>query len=205
MKIDSRKIKIVFKKIPRTLASHSFLTFLVFLFASLFLSGIIFYQSVLLLEEVEVSSSKKTLQFDQGNYKETLKQWQKREKDFEKVNSNQYLNPFQENREKLIIPTSTEEVSTSTEEESTTTIEEATTTPEEATSTPEGTPSPLVERLLAAESLSDFYIIRDGRIPLLWERALIWEELGLGSKDSYYGSEYQNKLLLAALKKELTE
>lgn len=58
-------------------------------------------------------------------------------------------------------------------------------------------------RLLGASSLLDFYNLKGEKMPLLNERAKMWQEFGLGSAQSYVGSTAQNQLLLAELKKRL--
>ena len=75
MKIKINKIKEKFKKIPRALAWHPFLSFWVVLLVSLVIGGVFFVKYVVLPEEPE-ESFKKTLRFKQGIYNEVLGQWE---------------------------------------------------------------------------------------------------------------------------------
>ena len=53
---------------------------------------------------------------------------------------------------------------------------------------------------LLASTLFEFYEIRGEGMPPISERALIWEELGLGRSEEYRGIYSQNILLLRTLK-----
>jgi|GEM_PF-1228099 len=200
------------KKIPKTLAEHLFLSFFGFLIIDLVIGGFIFYKYYLLIEDSEINITEKILEFEESNYQEVLNQWQTREKALKTINSRKYFNPFKELRNGNL-STSTEEA-TATEE--TTSIEESTSTSPESSppvseeSEPEPEPEPEPgpfssnEALLAARNLFEFFMIKDGKFPYFWDRAIIWENKGFGSRDYYYGSEYQNILLLETLKKDLT-
>jgi len=182
MKINIEKIKNPLKNLPKKLAKHPLLTFWILLFIALVLSGFVFYKYSVLVEKPEIETSRELLKFKQKTYQEVLDQWQQRKENLEKIDSKEYANPF-------IL---TGEVSTSVSSG-------------EATSTPEKiTPSALIKKLLVARNLTEFYMIRDGKVPLVSERAKIWEEKGLGLKDEYKGSKYQNVILLEKLKEELT-
>ncbi|MCX6764663.1 MAG: hypothetical protein NTU58_03075 [Candidatus Nealsonbacteria bacterium] len=218
MKISPKKLIKALGALPKKLAKHSFLTFFIFFLLDVVLGGIVFYKYVILIEKTKVENLKTPLKFDHANYQEVLNQWDKRQKNLEKIDSKQYINPFQETRisfststengtsavsipkgEEIIIPTSTEETVTTSEEVSGSNQEET------STQETSGLPSDLMAKLLLAGSISDFYIIKKERFPSVWERSIFWEEKGIGKRDDYYGSEHQNVLLLRALKKELTE
>lgn len=217
MKINPKKLIKNLKKLPKTLAKHSFSTFFMLLLLSFILGGIVFYKYVILIEKTKVETLRTPLRFDHANYQEVLNQWEKRQKNLEKIDFKQYINPFQEKR--IPFSTSTENgttavnisngeeiiISTSTQE-TVTTSEEVSGNNQEETSTQEtsGLPGELVAKLLFASNIFDFYRIKKERFPSIWERAIIWEEKGFGKRENYYGSEYQNMILLQALKKELT-
>jgi len=198
MKINIKKTKKIIRVIPKILAKHSFLTFFCFLFIALTLGGIVFYKYIVLIEENEIDDFKEFLVFRKEIYQEVLDYWQKREENFEQANSKQFISPFGEEREEIIIPTTTEEATSTLEESPPEELPPVEPSPEEP-ELPEN-----IQELLAATNLFEFYILRDGIVPLLEERAIIWEEKGLGHVEEYKGTSYQNMLLLVELKKELT-
>jgi len=193
MNLNLAKFKIKIGNIPNVLAERCFLSFWIMLFIALTLGGVIFYQYIFVLGKIETRLSKESLNLKKENYEKVLESWQSREKRFQELDSKDYLNPFKLGDKHVI-------------EESTST---ATSTESEATSTEEGLPeeviSPLVEKLMKARNLHEFYYIQGRNIPLLSERAVVWQEKGLGQKDLYFGTDYQNQLLLSVLKKELTQ
>jgi hypothetical protein len=217
MKISPKKIINTIRALPKELAKHSFLTFFTFFLLDLVLGGIVFYKYVILIEKTKVETLRTPLRFDHANYQEVLNQWEKRQKNLEKIDSKQYINPFQEtrisfststengtseiiipNNEEIIIPTSTEETATTSEEVSNNNQEE------NSTQETSGLTSDIMVKLLFAGNIFDFYRIKKEKFPSIWERGIIWEEKGLGKRDDYYGSEYQNVILLQSLKKDLT-
>jgi hypothetical protein len=218
MKINPKKIIEKLKKSPKFLARHSFLTFFIFILLDFILGGIIFYKYVILIEKTKVEALKTPLRFDNASYQEVLSRWTKRQENLEKIGSKQYINPFQEirlpfqtsteNGTSIINISNEEEVIISTgSQETVTTSEEVSQNNQEETSTQEtiGLPGELVAKLLFASNIFDFYRIKKEKLPSVWDRGIIWEEKGLGEKDDYYGSVYQNMILLQALKKDLTK
>jgi hypothetical protein len=218
MKINPKKLIKKIKILPGTLARHSFLTFFIFLLLDFVLAGFVFYKYVILIEKTKAETLRTPLRFDQINYQGVLKQWQTREENLEKINSKQYINPFQEIRipilatvenntatvnisgnEEVISPTSTQEAVTTSKEISGGNEEE---TLAQETNSSKGD---LMAKLLFAGNIFDFYRIKKEKFPSVFERAITWEQKGLGKRDDYYGSVYQNMLLLQALKKELTK
>jgi hypothetical protein len=218
MKISPKKFIKTIKALPKKLAKHSFLTFFIFLSLDFILIGFIFYKYVILIEKTKVEALKIPLKFNHLNYQEVLDQWERRQENLEKIDSKQYINPFRETRiafststenettsinipseREIIIPTSTEEVAT--------TSEEIFDNNQEETSTQETSslPSDIMVKLLFAGNIFDFYRIKKEKFPSIWERGIIWEEKELGKRDDYYGSEYQNVILLQVLKKDLTK
>ncbi|MCD6550528.1 hypothetical protein J7K24_03215, partial [bacterium] len=154
---------------------------------------------------------KKPRHFKKNTYKEVINYWEKQKADFENIEIKQYKNIFQKKQEigSVAISTistieeSSSTISTTTQKQSTTT-QESSRFQEQSTSTEE-VMSPEIEKLLGAKSLFEFYLIKGEKFPYLWQRAEIWEEKGLGLKDEYKGTEYQNNLLLKKLKEELTQ
>lgn len=150
---------------------------IVLLFLIVLALGVLtFYRYDVLAEKSETKTSGEGIQFQTEFYQQILKEWQVRDQRFEGAGFQKYINPFQEKREKLIL-----------------------TVPEE--------PKAVVAdpKLLDAANLLDFYALKGEKMPLLNTRAKMWQEFGLGSLQSYVGSNAQNQLLLAELKKRLTE
>ena len=58
---------------------------------------------------------------------------------------------------------------------------------------------------LLAQTLFEFYEMRGEGMPPISERALIWEELGLGSAQEYRGIYSQNIILLGTLKEMIND
>ncbi len=194
MKIKIGETKNFFKKLPKTLALHPFLTFWVFLSIALILGSIVFYKYSILAEKPETETSKELLRFKQGVYQKVLDHWQQREENLENISLKEYINPFHMMRGEISPPVSSEETTSTSEELP---LEEL---PSEGPSLPSN-----IEELLAATNLTQFYMIKGERVPFLWQRAKMWQEKGLGLEDEYEGSKYQNMLLLEKLKEELTE
>ena len=188
LKLKTKKIKAFLKKIPKILGARAFLTFLGLLFFSLIGGGIIFYRYSILVEKTELDVSEEPLQFKEKTYQEVLKTWQEKEKKFREADLKQYLDPFQEIREESSVPT------TELEEEE-----------KEEEIISEEFPTDKIKELQATTNLDEFYIIKEGKLASLSDRAKLWEEKGLGLAKEYIGSPYQNLKLLEELKKELTE
>jgi len=107
-KIKLNKIKNFFEKLPEILGERAFLSSLGFLLFSLILGGLIFYQYAILAERKEPEISKKPLQFNKKNYQEILGVWQEKEKRFQGTDSKEYLDLFQEIKQKTPISISEE-------------------------------------------------------------------------------------------------
>jgi hypothetical protein len=183
MKINTKKIKNIFKKTPKVLALHPFLAFWALLALAIILGGLIFYKYSVLVEKPETGISREVLRFGQETYQDVITQWQERERNLEEVESKQYISPFRLTREVELPPP-----------------EGGTSTPEEQP--PEETNPPEIEKLLGARSLFEFYWLKGERLPSIYQREIMWNERKLGSE--YKGTKYQNILLLEELKKELT-
>lgn len=183
IRIPKRKLKkllIFFKKLPMILGGNAFLTFLGLLLFSLILGSIIFYKYSVLVVKEEPEVFEKPLEFKEKTYQEILEVWQEREKRFEEANPQKYLNPLQPIKEKW-------EPEVFLEEKGTEAISEL--SGEE------------LESVLAILNLYQFYKSKGEKLPPIEERAELWENFGLGTKEEYVGSRYQNEILLEELKK----
>lgn len=178
--IKIKNILSFLKKLPVILVEHSFLSFFIFLLISVFLGSFIFYQYVILAETKEPDLFIKPTEFKEETYQEILKTWEEREKQFDEASPQNYLDPFRPMGEKWDPEAFLEEKGV------------------EAISELSGEK---LESVLAILNLWQFYTNKGGGLPSIAERAEIWEELGLGKKENYYGSLYQNTVLLAELKK----
>ena len=175
-KKDFQKIKNTCGKFLRHSAEWPLSTFLVLFFLVLILGGLSFYKYSILTQKVEPEIIEQPAQFQENLYQKILKEWQDKEQRFEAATAKKYDNPFQKEREIIVQD------------------------PEQGIVT-----EPLVQELLGASNLLEFYAIRGERLPSQGQRALLWESKGLGSAYIYIGTQYQNHLLLNELKKELTE
>ncbi len=144
--------------------------------AVLALGALIFYRYDVLVETSQPKTAGEIIQFQKEIYQQILKEWQVRDERFTAADSIKYINPFQEKREKPVLIVPGETKAVSAD-----------------------------PKLLSASSLLQFYTLKGERVPLLDSRAKMWQEFGLGSAQNYVGSNAQNQLLLAELKKRLTE
>jgi hypothetical protein len=93
-KIETKRIKEFFKKIPRAIGKHFFLSFLFVVFLALVFGGLVLYQYVFLAESIEFNVPERPVFFDEDTYKKVLESWQAREKKIQEIESKQYSNPF---------------------------------------------------------------------------------------------------------------
>jgi len=192
MKIEAKKIINFFKSLPKKIALHFFWSFIVVFVLSLLVGLFVFYKCSNLERMSEGQYVKKNVRFQKNTYEKVVSYWKEMEENLANIELHQYKDPF--SGEVLSISGSTTATtSTSTSEE----IQEN--PPEPCISCSIG-----IQRLLAAKSLFEFYSIKGEKVPYLWQRAQMWEDKGLGSKDQYKGTKYQNLLLLEKLKEELT-
>lgn len=183
---DLNKIKIFFKKLPEISAEKTFLTFLALSIFAFFLGGFVFYKYYYLVEKTTPEVSGKVLKIEETSYQDLLNFWGLRAKKIEEAASKRYINPFQEIREKS---TEIQEPSPGLE----TKIEKETLTKEK------------IEELKKVATLFEFYKIKGGDLPLISERAKIWEAKELGNAEDYQGFYSQNIKLLEEFKKELAQ
>ncbi len=147
---------------------------LVILLAILFCVGFgnsLFYKYVFIPIENDFFHQETIVDIDIDSYFSVLEKWEENRERFENADDKEFKDPF--------FPVRIEPG----EEKS---IEE------------EITPETLEEIL--AQTLFDFYEMRGEGMPPISERALIWEELGLGTAEDYRGIYTQNVSLLGILK-----
>lgn len=178
-KTKFNNIKNFLKKLPWIFGENTLLTFFGFLILSLILGALIFYQYTVLAEKQTAEFIEKTFEFKEDAYQEVLKTWQEKEESFKRADFKDYLNPFRLIKERwdpvaFLEKNGKESLSELSEEK--------------------------LEEVLAILNLYEFYTSREEKLPLIAERAIIWEDFGLGTKEEYVGSRYQNDLLLEKLK-----
>ena len=93
---DTKKILFGFKKLPETLALHSFVFILVVVFIALGIGGIVSYKYVYIAEKAVAVNSNKQLIFDEKKYQSVLLEWQKRDKIFNNITQKAVTDPFSE-------------------------------------------------------------------------------------------------------------
>lgn len=96
MNIKPKKIKEFFKRLPRTLAENTFLTFFSLFVISLIMGGLVFYQYVILTERsAQMVVTEKILTFDQTTYQKILDEWKIRDIRISEIKSKTYHDPFE--------------------------------------------------------------------------------------------------------------
>lgn len=170
------KLRAACSRFLRGFAGRPLLTLILLFFLVLISGAFVFYRYEVLVRLAQPETTGQTIQFEKDLYQQIIKEWQSRDERFEAASVKNYLNPFQQKREKIVFVT----------------VEE----PKIISVDP---------KLLSASNLLEFYSLKGESMPLLNDRAKMWQEFGLGSVRSYIGSNAQNQLLLAELKKGLTE
>ncbi len=102
-RIKLKKVKEIFKRLPKTLGKNIFLTFLGLLLISLIFSGFIFYKYNILVEGEKPEITEQSLKFKENIYQTILNEWQKRNERFSGADLKEYSDPFK-------ISTSTQEL-----------------------------------------------------------------------------------------------
>lgn len=178
-KKDLVKIKKILNAFFRKIAEHPFPTFLVFSLIVIIIGGFLFYQYSFLVQKVEPELETKPIKFQEDFYQTILLEWQEREVRSGEAESKQYFSPFQ--------PGKREKKKLSEER------------------TQELLSNPLIQELLEASNLYEFYTTKGELLLTIEERATIWQELELGRAEDYQGTYSQNIKFLSELKKELTK
>ncbi len=96
-KISFNKIKEIPKKLsrlPRILAVHAFLTFLVLLFFAFIIAGLVFYKYSVLAEKAKGQAEESPLQFEEVKFEKILEIWAEREKRLAGTETRTYPDPF---------------------------------------------------------------------------------------------------------------
>jgi hypothetical protein len=189
MKIKIKGFKNKIRNFFKGIAVHPFIFFWVMLIIASLVGGCVYYKCVIFVSEEKEGFAERQLNFKRGVYEEILGQWELRGNNFTEAGLEKRLNPF----------AGSGIISTSTQENNSEEVEE----PNEENDYKEEV-SPEIQKLLAARNLFTFYYLKGEMLPLASERAIVWEEKGLGSREEYRGLKYQNEILLEALKEELT-
>lgn len=93
--IKLNKIKNFLNKFLRTLAEHSFLTFLGLFIISLALGALIFFQCSILVESpVQKTGEEKTFQSEARAYQSIKNEWDRKKEIFSQTEAKKYPNPF---------------------------------------------------------------------------------------------------------------
>jgi hypothetical protein len=93
-RIKFKKIKEIFKELPRILGEKAFLTFLSFLLLTLILGAFIFYQYSILVKKEKPEVTEEYLKFREKTYQTILNEWQKRNEKFLEIDLKEYPDPF---------------------------------------------------------------------------------------------------------------
>lgn len=95
-RIKFKKLKNFLKKLPRTLAEHSFLTFLGLLLVISIFGAIVFYYYINLTEiSGGITEKEKPLNFNTETQQKVLDEWQKRSEKSLETDLKEYPNPFE--------------------------------------------------------------------------------------------------------------
>lgn len=94
LKIDTKKIKKVFKRTAWFLAKKAFLSFIIFIFFALFVGGAIFYYYAFLVMNRQPEVEIKSIQLDEELYQRFLEHYRQRRERFDEVDLEVYFNPF---------------------------------------------------------------------------------------------------------------
>lgn len=94
LKTEAKRIKGFFKKLPRTIGEHFFLSFLFFVLLAIIFGGIVFYRYIFLAENTEINILERPVFFNIDVYNKVLEELQNREKIIQELDSVQYSNPF---------------------------------------------------------------------------------------------------------------
>lgn len=93
-RIEAKKFKNYFSKLFRFIGERLFLNFLLVVVLAIIIGGFIMYRYVFLSENIQFNIVERPVFFDEVIYKKVLEEWEKRDKEFQEIESKQYLNPF---------------------------------------------------------------------------------------------------------------
>jgi len=95
-KFKTAKSKEALKKLPRSLAKHSFLFFIILFLIIAFFGGFIFYYYQYSYSTgINELKAVKPLKFDTEKQQKISEEWQRRSEIFNSTSSQQYSDPFQ--------------------------------------------------------------------------------------------------------------
>ena len=181
-KINIKNILKLIKTLLKKIISHSFVVVFVLIATAFLINNFLFNRFYFAPINKEVLFIDNMINFDEDIHNEALHRWEKKENSFLEADEKLYFDPFYPN------------FSMKKSGEKKLSIERT----EELLSDPD------IQALLRATNLYEFYNNKGGLL-LIEDRAEIWEELLLGSKNGYSGTYNQNILFLEELKKELTD
>ncbi len=179
IKINPKKIKIIFIKIKSFLIGKPLFSVFLFFLLSTLIALLIFYNYIFILPQKNISINWDAFIVNRNQYNNIFSKLNERMEKLEKKEEYDLFSPIIKNDKEAIRKdyfNETEENQNIMEEE--------------------------LESILI-QTLFDFYEINKNEMPPISERALIWEKLGLGSVEEYKGNYNQNINLLRALKEEI--
>lgn len=93
-KIKLRRMEKTIIVSPRFLAENYFSTFLVTSFLSVVLAMFIFYQYGINIKNDNLDITGEALRFDESAYQNVISEWERKQEEFSKTDTQQYKNPF---------------------------------------------------------------------------------------------------------------
>jgi len=94
LKINTKKLNQIVKKITRFLGKRAFVSFIIFVFFALFIGGIIFYYYAFLTMTREPEVEIKSIELNEELYQGFLENYRQRKAIFNGIDSKIYLDPF---------------------------------------------------------------------------------------------------------------
>lgn len=93
-KLDIKKTRKFFKRLPQTLAEKSFLSFLFLFTISLVFGAIVFYRHESSIKKASPKILEKTLQIEEKSYQEVLRVWEEKKEGLNEIDFREYPNLF---------------------------------------------------------------------------------------------------------------
>ncbi len=199
MNLTKKNIKYSFEKLALFFANKSVFIIISYTFICLLIGFGLIYFYVLNPLEKEFSAEGAAPHPDLDSYNELVSSLEEEPDEivaFDIFNSEGYQGPVTEPEE----PEEDEESEEVDDEE----VEEKDDEEAQQEETQEDISNEDLESALA-RNLFELYEFADGELPSVSERALIWEDLGIGDSDDYYGTYRQNLILLEHLREEVSE
>jgi len=94
MKINKKKIKKFFKKLPLKIAEHAFSASIFLSLLAIVFAGLLLYKYTNLAKKAEAEQQDQSFILKKNIYQEVLVIWQENEQKFQQADSKQYPNPF---------------------------------------------------------------------------------------------------------------